>query len=92
MDEELYKIRKGPDSCRAVPLYPGIELRYVEVKGDCLFLEHSAQGQIMQINYCKSGQAAWNMKDGSRVCLHPGDFSLHWLDASAESVTLPTGE
>ncbi len=92
MDEELHKIRKGPDSCRAVPLYPGIELRYVEVKGNCLFLERSAQGKIMQINYCKSGQAAWNMKDGSRVSLHPGDFSLHWLDASAESIALPTGE
>ncbi len=92
MDEELHKIRKGPDSCRAVPLYPGIELRYVELKGDCLFLEHSTQEQIMQINYCKAGQAAWKRKDGSRVCLHPGDFSLHVRDAGAESITLPTGE
>lgn len=91
MDEELHKIRKGPDSCRAVPLYPGIELRYVEVKGGCLSPEHG--DQVMQINYCKSGQAAWSMKDGSRVCLHPGDFSLHMADKCAQSeITFPTGE
>ncbi len=90
MDEELHKMGESLDACRAVPLYPGIALRYVEVKEGCLSPEHG--DQIMQINYCKSGQAVWNMKDGSRVCLHPGDFSLHMADACAESVILPTGE
>lgn len=92
MNEELHKIREGLDPCQALPLYPGIELWYVELKGDCLSLEHGAQARIMQINYCKSGQAAWNMKDGSRVCLHPGDFALHRMDACAQSAAFPTGE
>ncbi len=92
MNEELRKIRESLDACRAVPLYPGIELWYVELKRDCLSPEHSAQGQIMRIDYCKSGQAAWKMKDGSRICLHPGDFSLYRMDARAESVTFPAGE
>lgn len=93
MNEELRKIRERLEPSQAVPLYPGIELWYVERKGDGLSLERGPLEQIMQINYCKSGQAAWSMKDGSRVCLHPGDFSLHMTDTCAESaITFPTGE
>lgn len=93
MNEQLRKIQKSLDSCRAVPLYPGIELWYVEVKGDRLSLEHGTLGQTLQINYCKSGRAARRLTDGSRVCLHPGDFSLHRMDAPTEpEITFPTGE
>lgn len=93
MNEELRKIQESLNSCQAVHLYPGIELWYVELKGDCPSLRHGAQAQIMQINYCKSGQAAWKTKDGSRMCLHPGDISLHRMEAYTESeITFPTGE
>lgn len=93
MKEELRKIRESLDSCQAVPLYPGIELWYVERKGDGLSPKHGPLEQVVQINYCKSGQAAWSLTDGSRMCLHPGDFSLHRMDGCTQSeITFPTGE
>ncbi len=98
MSEELLRIQKSLDSLtvkkdvKAVSLYPGIDLLCMELKSDSLCMRHSAVDYIMQINYCKSGQIAWKMKNGNCIYLNPGDFSLHTMNVCADSaVTFPTG-
>ena len=98
MNEELLKIRKDverlhPSSANEIiPLYPGIELCYLTLSSDPLSVQHEALPHIIQINYCKAGQMVWEMKNGNRIYLNPGDFSLHTMKACTDSVLrFPSG-
>ena len=92
MNEELRKIQKNVEkfhqevSQTLIPLYPGIELCYLTFSTDSFSVRHKAISHIIQINYCKSGQLMWEMKNGNRIYLNPGDFSLHTMKACADSV------
>ena len=98
MEDELLKIRRDVEkSCGAsrvdtVPVYPGIELVYLELESDSFSVRHGSADHIMQINYCKSGQMAWKMKNGSHIYLNPGDFSVHMMNICTDSsVSFPGG-
>ena len=92
MNEELLKIRKNverlhPSSVNEIiPLYPGIELCYLTFSTDSFSVRHNAISHIIQINYCKAGQIMWEMKNGNRIYLNPGDFSLHTMKACTDSL------
>ena len=92
MNEELRKIQKNVEklhqevSQTLIPLYPGIELCYLTFSTDSFSVQHNAISHIIQINYCKAGQIMWEMKNGNRIYLNPGDFSLHTMKACADSV------
>ena len=98
MNEELRKIQKNVEklhqevSQTLIPLYPGIELCYLTFSTDSFSVQHKAISHMVQINYCKSGQLMWEMKNGNRIYLNPGDFSLHTMKACTDSVlTFPNG-
>ena len=98
MNEELLKIRKDVERLHPsnaneiIPLYPGIELCYLTLSSDPLSVQHEALPHIIQINYCKAGQMVWEMKNGNRIYLNPGDFSLHTMKACTDSVIrFPSG-
>ena len=92
MNEELKKIQKNVEkfhqevSQTLIPLYSGIELCYLTFSTDSFSVRHKAISHIIQINYCKSGQLMWEMKNGNRIYLNPGDFSLHTMKACTDSV------
>ena len=92
MNEELLKIRKDIERLHpanvneVIPLYPGIELCYLTLSSDPLSVQHKAMPHMIQINYCKAGQMVWEMKNGNRIYLNPGDFSLHTMKACTDSV------
>ena len=92
MNEELRKIQKNMEklhqevSQTLIPLYSGIELCYLTFSTDSFSVQHKALSHIIQINYCKAGQMMWEMKNGNRIYLNPGDFSLHTMKACADSV------
>ena len=92
MNEELKKIQKNVEkfhqevSQALIPLYPGIELCYLTFSTDSFSVRHKAISHIIQINYCKSGQLMWEMKNGNRIYLNPGDFSLHTMKTCTDSV------
>ena len=92
MNEELKKIQKNVEkfhqevSQTLIPLYSGIELCYLTFSTDSFSVRHKAISHIIQINYCKSGQLMWEMKNGNRIYLNPGDFSLHTMKACMDSV------
>lgn len=78
---------------RSIPLYPGIDLFYLDMVSGFPFPGHEPSGQIMRIHYCRSGQLAWETGDGSSLCLKPGDFSVHTPDIRADSsFRFPTGQ
>ena len=98
MNDELIKIRKDVEklhqkgSNEVIPLYPGIELCYLTFSSDSLSVKHKAISHIIQINYCKAGQMVWEMKNGNRIYLNPGDFSLHTMKACTDSLlSFPSG-
>ena len=85
MNNELKKLQKDMASA-VIPLYPGIELCYLTISTDSLSVQHKAMPHIIQINYCKAGQIMWEMKNGNRIYLNPGDFSLHTMKTCTDSV------
>ena len=98
MNDKLIKIRKDVEklhqkgSNEVIPLYPGIELCYLTFSSDSLSVKHKAISHIIQINYCKAGQMVWEMKNGNRIYLNPGDFSLHTMKACTDSLlSFPSG-
>ena len=98
MNEELVKIQKNVEklhqevSQTLIPLYPGIELCYLTFSTDSFSVQHKAISHMVQINYCKAGQMMWEMKNGNRIYLNPGDFSLHTMKTCTDSVlTFPNG-
>ncbi len=75
----------------AIRIYPGIELFYFSLAEDSLTMRHEPLGHILQINYCRAGQAVWTMGNGDHICLNPGNFSLHTMDACTDShIAFPT--
>ena len=92
MNDELIKIQKNAESFypdiadRIIPLYPGIEICYQTFSSDSFSVQHKAMPHIIQINYCKAGQIVWEMKNGNRIYLNPGDFSVHTMKVCTDSV------
>ena len=92
MEHNLNQIPPGGKN-ECIPLFPGIDLSYIDIALDSFSHRHEALAHIMQINYCKTGQIAWNMKNGGSIFLNPGDFSLHTLDICTDSmVKFPNGQ
>lgn len=90
MDEELKKIENQlrkitHGHVESILLYPGIELCFFATKTELASIKHPPLPHIMEINYCRSGRLGWKMGNGNQIYLGPGDFSLHTLDACADS-------
>ncbi len=91
MEHEFEKDPLGGMNER-VSLYDGIDLSYIDIVSDPLSIRHEASEHIMQIDYCKAGQAVWETRNGNSIFLDPGDFSVHTPDACTDSsLRFPTG-
>ena len=98
MEKELEKIENRMSSyphshIEKISLYQGMELYFFTTKTETTSMQHPPLSHVMEINYCRSGRIGWKMGNGNQIHLGPGDFSLHTLDACAESaLCFPTGE
>ncbi len=83
----------GKNLSEILELYPGIELSFLSASGkDAFHVCHAPLPQMMEINYCISGRVGWNMGNGNRIYLGPGDFSLNTMDVCGDSaITVPNG-
>ena len=81
----------GESHAEILQLYPGLELSFFSASGkDFLHICHEPLPRILEINYCISGRIGWNMSNGNRIYLGPGDFSLNTMDVCGNSmITLP---
>lgn len=78
------------NSMRTLTLAPGMELSYYTMYKENLSLHHEPLSHVMEINYCRAGRIGWKMGSGTSVYLGPGDFSIHTMDACADSeLSLP---
>lgn len=74
-------------------LFAGIDLSYTDIAAGSSFTRHEALPHVMQINYCRAGQVAWETRHGGSILLNPGDFSLHTLNVCADSTFhFPAGQ
>ena len=83
----------GENHPEILELYPGIELSFISTSGkDAFHVCHAPLPQMLEINYCISGRMGWDMGNGNRIYLGPGDFSLNTMDVCGDSaITLPNG-
>lgn len=100
MNNEAIKSEKPMDkiskdaNAEMIQLFPGVELSYLSFETAPFSLQHKhiAVEQVVQINYCQSGQMEWRMGNGNHIYLNPGDFSLHTMRSCTDSViSFPTG-
>lgn len=96
MNHHLSEVEKAitkadkKNSMQSLILIPGMELSYYTIYGETLSLHHDPLSHIMEINYCHAGRIGWKMKNGASFYLGPGDYSIHTMDACAESeLSLP---
>jgi len=85
LKNEVEKLHQKASSASTL-LFPGIVLCYLTFSTDSFYAEHKAMPNIIQINYCKSGQIMWEMKNGNRIYLNSGDFSIHTMKACTNSM------
>lgn len=83
----------GKKPADMLELYPGIALSFSSASGeDPVHICHEPLAQMLEINYCISGRAGWDMSNGNRIYLGPGDISLNTMDICWDStITLPNG-
>ena len=83
----------GENPPEILELYPGIELSFLSASGkDAFHVCHAPLPQMLEINYCISGRMGWDMGNGNRIYLGPGNFSLNTMDVCGNSaITLPNG-
>lgn len=78
------------NSMQTFELAPGIELSYYTMYDESLSTHHQPLPHVMEINYCHAGRVGWKMANGSSVYLGPGDYSIHTMEACANSeLSLP---
>lgn len=84
----------GRNRAKTVRLYPGIHISFYSLTAETesFPIDDGHSEQILEINYCRAGRIGWIRKNGSSVYLGPKDFSLHTMQAYADSRrTLPNG-
>lgn len=78
------------NSMQTLMLSPGIELSYYTIYTENLSLHHHPLSNVIEINYCHDGRIGWKMKNKSSIYLGPGDYSIHTMEACADSeLSLP---
>ena len=74
------------------PVFPGVTLVFQEYLAGQTACRHGAEAGLLEISYCRSGRAGWDMKNGCSIYLGPSDFAIHTRQLCADSVmTLPGG-
>ncbi len=70
---------------------PGITLNFFSTKTENTHT-HAGLEHVLEINYCKNGRIGWEMRNGNKVFLGHGDFSIHTMKSCVSSkITLPVG-
>ena len=74
-----------------IHLGPGMDLFPVSFSGSFVSVRHEPLDHVLLICWCRAGQAVWTMGGGQRICLNPGNISLHSMCLCADSqISFPT--
>ena len=59
-----------------IPLFSGIELRYLSITDQHFpFPQKQSSQHTIIINYCRNGRIGWKTEHGNYIYLGAGDFS-----------------
>ena len=83
---------KGKGYMTAAILFPGIELSYWQLLAPTVSFRHEARHDAIELTFCRSGRAGWNLTNGFVSYIGPGALSAHMMDCCADSaMSLPLG-
>lgn len=88
------EVNRNLKQSESFSLYPCIELYYFHLQTEKVNLCHdTANDNILEINYCRSGRIGRQTEDGNMVYLGAGDYSVSKLKVNTDCVmTLPNGD
>lgn len=90
--EHFDPLPTGRGHIASYPVFPGVTLVFQDYLAERTACRHGAEAGLLEINYCRSGRAGWNMKNGCSIYLGPSDFAVHTRQLCADSVmTMPGG-
>lgn len=69
-------------------VFPGMEVSLNTFLADEITVQHRAEESVLELFYCRSGRAGWNMRGGTAVYLGQGDLTVHSMDCCADSVMM----
>ncbi len=84
--QQLFYYSNPANKLTKTELFYGVDLYYLNFGSNPMHLKHESFDNIVQINYCKTGQLRWKMKSRNSIYLNHGDFSLHTMKACTESL------
>lgn len=79
----------GAVSLTVYPVFPGIEIRYIDAHTSSCCLPRSG-GKIMEITHCREGRIEYHSGE-SYYFLAPGDLSVAWEESLTGPALFPTG-
>ena len=83
---------EGKGRMTATMLFPGVELSYWQILAPAVSFRHEARNDAIELTYCRSGRAGWNLTDGFVSYVGPGALAAHMMDCCADSaMSLPLG-
>lgn len=83
---EFRTLSEGRGLIDVYQVLPGIRLAYHLFLASQVRVHHGSGPDVLEINYCRSGRAGWNMGCGASVYLGPGDMSVHSMGCCSDSV------
>lgn len=73
-------------------VFPGVVVSHSLYRAGRCVCCPAPPGDLLRIDHCRVGRAAWETEDGAGRCLGPGEVSVHVTDGRTGSVTeFPAG-
>ena len=82
----------GKGKLEVYPVFPGMNVSYHLLLASEITFHHIASPSVLELFYCHSGRAGWNMQGGTAIYLGAGDLAVHSAACCADStMMLPLG-
>lgn len=83
---------EGKGRMTAATIFPGIELSYWQILAPTVSFRHEALHDAIEVTFCRSGRAGWNLTKGFVSYVGAGATAAHMMDCCADSaMSLPLG-
>ena len=83
---------EGKGCMTAATIFPGIELSYWQILAPTVSFRHEALHDAIEVTFCRSGRAGWNLTKGFVSYVGAGATAAHMMDCCADSaMSLPLG-
>ena len=81
---------EGKGRMTAATIFPGIELSYWQILAPTVSFRHEALHDAIEVTFCRSGRAGWNLTKGFVSYVGAGATAAHMMDCCADSaMSLP---